>query len=66
MRLHVSDLPSEPGAYVEQALDLLVEPVISGVSKLRATAQLSAISMAVTALGEAWAEYILKQKIRFR
>ena len=51
---------------MERGLDLLLEPVVAGVSKLRTTAQLSAISMAVTALGEAWTEYILRQKIRFR
>ena len=51
---------------MEQALDSLIEPVVAGVSKLRTTSQISAISMAVNAMCEAWTAHILKQKTRFR
>jgi hypothetical protein len=52
--------------YVQQALDRILEPVVDGVSKLKTTAQLSAISMAVTKMCEAWTSFILKEKIKFR
>ena len=64
--VYFSDFPSEPNTYVEQALDTLIEPVVAGVSKLRATSQISAISMSVNAMCEAWTAHILKQKMRFR
>ncbi len=52
--------------YVEQGLDILLAPVVAGVSKLRNTAQISAISMATVAMCDAWMNHILQQKIRFR
>ena len=61
-----ADFPSEPNPYVEQALDSLIDPVVAGVSKLRTTSQISAISMSVNAMCEAWTAHILKQKMRFR
>ena len=51
---------------MEQALDTLIDPVVAGVSKLRKTSQISAISMSVNAMCEAWTAHILKQKMRFR
>ncbi len=59
-------MPTEANPYVEQALDTLIEPVVAGVSKLRTTSQISAISMAVNAMCEAWTAHILRLKIRFR
>ncbi len=60
------DVPSDANPYVEQAMDSLMEPVVSGVSKLKTPAQLSAISIAVVAMCEAWTNFIFKHKIRFR
>ncbi len=51
---------------MELALDGLIDPVVAGVSKLRTTSQISAISMVVNAMCEAWTQHILKQKFRFR
>jgi len=62
----VTELPSEHSLYMEHALETLLEPVIEGVSKLKQTAQLSAVSMAATSLFEAWKIFILKEKIKFR
>ena len=66
MPFFISDFPTEPNPYVEQALDSLIDPVVAGVSKLKTTSQISVISMTVNAMCEAWTGYILKQKIRFR
>ena len=52
--------------YIEHALETILEPVIEGVSKLKQTAQLGAISMATTAFCDALKNTILKQKIKFR
>ncbi|XP_064630195.1 uncharacterized protein LOC135489040 isoform X2 [Lineus longissimus] len=59
------NFPSEVNPYVQQALDRILEPVVDGVSKLKTTAQLGAISMAVTKMCEAWTSFILKEKIKF-
>ena len=63
---HTTELPSTHQEYVEHAVAALIDPVVAGVCKLKTTAQLSALSIAVTAVGEAWSEHILKHKIRFR
>ncbi|OWF38447.1 uncharacterized protein LOC110466296 [Mizuhopecten yessoensis] len=59
------ELPTEHSLYIEHALEAILEPVVEGVSKLRQTAQLSAISMATTSLCESWKNFILKEKIKF-
>ena len=64
--MSLTDLPSEHSSYAEQAMDTLMEPVITGVSRLKVTAQLGTISLAVVATCEAWTDYILQQKIKFR
>jgi len=47
-------------------MELLIEPVITGVRRLHVEAQLIAVSAAVTSLCEAWSTNILQHKIRFR
>ena len=61
-----SDFPTQHNMYIEHALETILEPVIEGVSKLKQTAQLGAISMATTAFCDALKNTILKQKIKFR
>jgi hypothetical protein len=52
--------------YIELALETILEPVVDGVSKLKLSSQLNAMSMAVSAVCEAWKNFILKEKIKFR
>ncbi|KAK3096086.1 hypothetical protein FSP39_022946 [Pinctada imbricata] len=59
------DFPTQHNMYIEHALETILEPVIEGVSKLKQTAQLSAISMATTAFCDALKNTILKNKIKF-
>ena len=58
--------PVEVQQYVGDAVEMLLEPVINGVNKLAPTSQLSAVSMCVVAIGEAWCHVILQNKIKFR
>ncbi|XP_056005348.1 uncharacterized protein LOC125658636 isoform X2 [Ostrea edulis] len=60
-----SDLPMEHNLYIEHALETILEPVLDGVSKLKQAAQLSVVSLAITAFCEAWKNNILKNKIKF-
>jgi len=59
-------LPVQHSEYIESAMELLIQPVVSGVSLLQTDAQLVAMSAAITALCEAWSTNILTHKIRFR
>ncbi|XP_070540726.1 uncharacterized protein [Ptychodera flava] len=59
------DYPTEPNAYVESAVETILEPVTEGVSKLKTAAQISAVTVAVVAVLEAWMNNILKEKIKF-
>ncbi|XP_077992627.1 coiled-coil domain-containing protein 142-like [Glandiceps talaboti] len=59
------DYPTEPNAYVESAVETILEPVTDGVSKLKTAAQISAVTVAVVAMLEAWMTHILKEKIKF-
>lgn len=61
-----SENPTKHSPYVEQAIDCILEPVLEGVSKLKSTSQVGVISMATVAMCEAWTEFILKEKIKFR
>ena len=61
-----AELPCEANAYVLQAIHSLMEPVVRGVMQLRTTAQLSAVSVAATAMCDAWTDHILALRIRFR
>lgn len=60
-----TDLPTEHSVYIELALETILEPVVDGVSKLKLSSQLNAMSMAVSAVCEAWKNFILKEKIKF-
>ena len=62
----IADLPTEHSVYIELALETILEPVVDGVSKLKLSSQLNAMSMAVSAVCEAWKNFILKEKIKFR
>ncbi|XP_019646243.1 PREDICTED: uncharacterized protein LOC109486795 [Branchiostoma belcheri] len=59
------DLPEEPNTYAEQAVETVLFPVTEGVSKLKTTAQISAVSVAVSAMLESWLGHILKERIKF-
>jgi len=59
-------LPVQHSEYIEAAMELLIQPVVSGVSELQTDAQLVAVSAVVSALCEAWSTNILAHKIRFR
>jgi len=52
--------------YMENVLETVLEPVLEGVGKLRPTVQLSVVSRAVEALVQAWLNFILQEKIKFR
>lgn len=52
--------------YIERAVDSLLEPVVSGVSRLQPMARLDALSAALTSMCDAWTSNILTKKIRFR
>ena len=58
--------PTEVQQYVLEALDTLIEPVLSGVNDLAPTSQLSSVSMCVVEMCKAWCQVILQQKIKFR
>nr|XP_006825961.1 PREDICTED: uncharacterized protein LOC102807646 [Saccoglossus kowalevskii] len=60
------EYPAEPNAYVESSVETILEPVTDGVSKLKTAAQISAVTLAVVAMLEAWMNHILKEKIKFR
>lgn len=62
----ITEIPKEHSVYIELALETILEPVVDGVSKLKLTSQLHAMSMAVSAVCEAWKNFILKEKIKFR
>ena len=64
--LFLADFPQEHNPYVEHAMSSLIEPIVSGVDKLRSTSHISAISIGVKAMCDAWTDHILKQHIRFR
>ncbi|XP_064602487.1 uncharacterized protein LOC135468263 isoform X2 [Liolophura sinensis] len=57
--------PTKHSAYVEEAIDCILEPVLEGVNKLKSTSQVGVISIATVAMCEAWTEFILKEKIKF-
>ncbi|XP_066276929.1 uncharacterized protein [Branchiostoma lanceolatum] len=59
------DLPEEPNTYAEQAVETVLFPVTEGVSKLKTTAQISAVSVVVSAMLESWLGHILKERIKF-
>jgi hypothetical protein len=46
----IPDLPAEHSVYIELALETILEPVVDGVSKLKLSSQLNAMSMAVSAV----------------
>jgi len=52
--------------YVERAMEQLVEPIMSAVSRLDTDSQTTALNDVITALCDAWTTHILSRKIRFR
>lgn len=59
------DFPTQHNEYVDLVLYDVLKPVVLGVSQLKPTAQLGALSVAVVAVAEAWTRYILQQRPRF-
>lgn len=58
--------PKDHNIYIEHVLETVLEPVLEGVGKLKQTVQLSVISQATEALCQAWMNFILQEKIKFR
>ncbi|KAJ8026116.1 hypothetical protein HOLleu_33863 [Holothuria leucospilota] len=57
--------PSEHNQYAEVAVSTLLIPVTEGVSHLKATTQITVVSMAVTKMLDTWMSFILKEKPKF-
>jgi len=64
--LYFSAPPKDHNIYIENVLETVLEPVLEGVGKLKQTVQLSVISQATEALCQAWMNFILNEKIKFR
>lgn len=58
-------LPVQHLEYIERAVDSLLEPVVSGVSRLQSMARFDVLSAALTSMCDAWTSNILTKKIRF-
>lgn len=60
------ELPSTPSDYAAFAAQSVLGQVLEGVQPLPDETRIPALAEAMTAFMEAWMEYILKQKIKFR
>ncbi|PIK52402.1 hypothetical protein BSL78_10714 [Apostichopus japonicus] len=58
-------LPSEPNQYAELAINTLLKPVTEGVCHLKATSQITVVSIATTKMLDTWMNFILKEKPKF-
>ncbi|XP_033632964.1 uncharacterized protein LOC117294588 [Asterias rubens] len=59
------DLPTEHNPYVPAAVNTILVPLVEGVSKLRVSAQIAVVSVAITNMLETWMAHILREKPKF-
>ncbi|GFO48406.1 coiled-coil domain-containing protein 142 [Plakobranchus ocellatus] len=56
---------AEANNYAKEALEVLLVPVVRGISKLSTTSQIGVIAMVTVAFCNTWLGLILKEKIKF-
>ncbi|XP_071491579.1 uncharacterized protein [Diadema antillarum] len=59
------ELPSVHNSYAANIVDILLMPIAEGVTKLKTTAQITIMSIAVKTMLESWMSFILKEKPKF-